>query len=87
MGVMPLVFKNGQNRKSLKLNGTEIWDLTGMADGITPGMDVNASFTRKNGNKESITLLSRIETLDEVDYYLHGGILKYVLRKMLTETA
>jgi aconitate hydratase len=86
MGIMPLVFKNGQDRKSLKLDGTEIWDLTGMAAGITPGMDVSACLTRSNGNKESITLLSRIETLDEVDYYLHGGILQYVLRRMLAET-
>ncbi len=86
MGIMPLVFKNGQDRKLLNLDGTEIWDLTGMADGITPSMDVNACFTRSNGNKESITLLSRIETLDEVDYYLHGGILQYVLRRMLAET-
>jgi len=84
MGVMPLVFQNGQDRKSLKLNGTEIWDLTGMANSITPGMEVSACFTRTNGNKESIKLLSRIETLDEVDYYLHGGILQYVLRKMLS---
>jgi aconitate hydratase len=87
MGVMPLIFKNGQDRKSLKLDGTEIWNLTGMADGITPGMDVSACFVRTNGSKVNITLLSRIETLDEVDYYLHGGILQYVLRRMLAETA
>ncbi|MEE2699655.1 MAG: aconitate hydratase AcnA [Pseudomonadota bacterium] len=87
MGVMPLVFKNGQNRKSLKLNGTETWDLTRMANGITPGMDISANITRANGDKESITLLCNIETLDEIDYYLHGGILQYVLRRILAEAA
>ena len=87
MGVMPLHFKDGQNAKSLKLDGTEVWDITGLKDGIRPGMDVAATITRADGSSEDITLLCRIDTLDEVDYYLHGGILQYVLRRMMAEAA
>ncbi len=85
MGVMPLEFKDGQNAKSLKLDGTEVWDLTGLKDGITSRMDVAAKITRADGATEDITLQCRIDTLDEVDYYLHGGILHYVLRRMMAE--
>jgi aconitate hydratase len=87
MGVLPLQFKDGQGRKSLKLDGTETWDLTGLAGGITTGMDVAAKITRADGTSQDITLLCRIDTLDEIDYYLHGGILQYVLRRMLAEDA
>ncbi|MCH7936962.1 MAG: hypothetical protein IH994_07715 [Proteobacteria bacterium] len=48
-------------------------------------MDVKAAITRADGTTEDITLLCRIDTLDEVDYYLHGGILHYVLRRMMAE--
>ena len=85
MGLMPLQFKDGQTRKTLKLDGTETWDITGLEDGITQGMDVNATITRADGTSEDLTLLCRIDTLDEVDYYLHGGILHYVLRRMMAE--
>ena len=85
MGVMPLQFKDGQTRKTLKLDGTETWDITGLEDGITQGMDVKATITRADGSTEDLTLLCRIDTLDEVDYYLHGGILHYVLRRMMAE--
>ncbi|MDA0306888.1 MAG: aconitate hydratase AcnA [Proteobacteria bacterium] len=87
MGVMPLQFKDGQNAKSLKLDGTEIWDITGLKGGITSRMDVAAKITRADGATENITLLCRIDTLDEVDYYRHGGILQYVLRRMMAEAA
>jgi aconitate hydratase len=87
MGVLPLIFKEGVNRKSLKLDGSEIIDLTGIEDGISPRMDVKCKITRTDGSSVEITLLCRIDTLDEVDYYLHGGILQYVLRKMMKEAA
>ena len=85
MGLMPLQFKDGQTRRTLKLDGTETWDITGLEDGITQGMDVKATITRADGVSEDLTLLCRIDTLDEVDYYLHGGILHYVLRRMMAE--
>jgi aconitate hydratase len=83
MGVLPLTFKNGQNRQSLRLDGSETIDLRGVAGGITPGMDVAGTIRRADGSTESITLLCRIDTLDEVDYFRHGGILHFVLRQLL----
>jgi aconitate hydratase len=83
MGVLPLVFKDGQSRKSLKLDGSEVLDFTGIAGGISPGMDVSCTIHRADGSSEEISLLCRIDTLDEVDYFRHGGILHYVLRQLL----
>jgi aconitate hydratase len=85
MGVLPLTFKDGQNRKSLELDGSETIDLSGLAGGIRPGMDVACTIHRKGGSSERITLLCRIDTLDEVDYFRHGGILHFVLRQLLEQ--
>ncbi|MGH1480244.1 MAG: aconitate hydratase AcnA [Geminicoccales bacterium] len=82
MGVLPLVFKDGMSRKSLKLDGTETFDLKGLAAGIKPRMDVPCTIKRADGSVEEIQLTCRIDTLDEVDYYQHGGILHYVLRQL-----
>jgi len=87
MGVLPLEFKNGMTRKSLKLDGTEIVDITGVEGGVTPGMDVACRITRANGSVEEIALTCRIDTLDEVEYYRHGGILQYVLRNIADQAA
>ncbi len=78
MGILPLVFKQG-DRKTLKIDGTETIDLTGINGGIKPHMDVTCTLIRKDGSKESATLLCRIDTLDEVEYFRSGGILQYVL--------
>jgi aconitate hydratase len=85
MGVLPLTFKDGQNRQSLRLDGSETIDLAGLAGGIRPGMDVACTIHREGGSTEEITLLCRIDTLDEVDYFRHGGILHYVLRQLLAQ--
>ena len=87
MGVLPLQFKDGQSRKTLKLDGTEVFDITGYAQGLEPGMDINCTITRKDGSSESITLLCRIDTADEVEYFRNGGILQYVLRNMMQDAA
>ncbi len=87
MGILPLVFKDGVTRKSLKLDGSEMVDLTGIEGGIKPGMDVQCKITRTDGSTEDVALHCRIDTLDEVDYYLHGGILQYVLRNMMKEAS
>ena len=87
MGVLPLEFKDGMTRKSLNLDGTETFDITGVADGITPAMDVAVEITRADGSTEDITTKCRIDTLDEVEYYRHGGILQYVLRNIAEEAA
>ena len=79
-----LQFKAGADRKSLRLDGSETWDITGVSGGISPRMDVACRITRADRSSENIELLCRIDTLDEVEYYRHGGILQYVLRNMLT---
>jgi aconitate hydratase len=83
MGVLPLQFPEGVDRKTLKLDGSELIDLTGIKDGIKPRMPVTMTITRSDGKKETVQLLCRIDTLDEVEYYRHGGILPYVLRGLL----
>ncbi|MCC7167121.1 MAG: aconitate hydratase, partial [Rhodospirillales bacterium] len=82
MGVLPLQFKEGMDRKTLMLDGSEVYDVTGIGKGITPRMDVAVPITRANGSKETIQALCRIDTLDEVEYFRHGGILQYVLRSL-----
>ena len=80
MGVLPLQFKDGTDRKTLKLDGTEVFDITGIDGAIKPRQDVTMTITRADGSTETITVLCRIDTADEVEYYRHGGILQYVLR-------
>jgi aconitate hydratase len=82
MGVLPLQFKAGDDRKTLGLDGSETFDLTGLAGGITPGMDVACRVTRTDGSTAGVTLLCRIDTEDEVEYYVQGGILQYVLNNL-----
>lgn len=83
MGVLPLQFQPGTTRQTLKLDGTETFDLTGLSGGIQPGMEVTLTVHRADGSTESVPLLCRIDTLDEVEYYRNGGILHYVLRQLL----
>ena len=87
MGVLPLLFEDGTTRKTLELDGSEVIDLHDLGE-IVPRMAVRCTITRADGSKEKIVLTAAIDTLDEVDYYRHGGILHYVLRQRLaTETA
>ena len=81
MGVLPLQFREGEDRTSLKLDGTEVWDITGLEAGITPRMDVAATIHRADGSMQEVTLVCRIDTGNEVAYYRNGGILHYVLRQ------
>ena len=83
MGVLPLQFQNGVTAASLKLDGTETFDLTGLEGGIKPKMNVTLTITRKDGSTEQTTLTCRIDTLDEAEYYKSGGILQYVLGNLL----
>jgi aconitate hydratase len=81
MGVLPLVFKNGEDRKSLGIAGGEKIDLLGI-ENLAPRMDVTMVITRPDGTQHTTTLLCRVDTADEVEYYRNGGILNYVLRGM-----
>jgi len=87
MGVLPLQFKDGMTRKTLALDGSEMFDIGGLTAGIKPRMDVACRITRKDGSAQTITLLCRIDTLDEVEYYRHGGILPYVMRNLAKTAA
>ena len=84
MGVLPLEFKDGASRKTLKLDGSEVFDISGVAGGIEPRQDVACRITRADGSSEEIQLTCRIDTMDEVEYFRHGGILQYVLRNLAT---
>ncbi len=81
MGVLPLVFKAGTDRKSLGITGDEMIDITGL-DTITPRMELSLVIHRVNGTIDTVPVICRIDTVDEVAYYQHGGILQYVLRGM-----
>ena len=83
MGVLPLQFKEGATRQSLKLDGTERYDILGVAQGLKPRSDLVCRIHRANGKVDEIKLLCRIDTLDELEYFRHGGILQYVLRQMM----
>ena len=87
MGVLPLQFKEGATRRSLALTGEEVFDISGFAGGITPGMAVTVTLKRADGRSETISTTCRIDTLDEVEYFRHGGILPYVLRRLRAQAA
>ncbi|MGH6974882.1 MAG: hypothetical protein ACRED6_09660, partial [Stellaceae bacterium] len=67
----------------LKLDGSELFDIVGIASGLKPRATLTCRITRQDGKSEAIKLLCRIDTLDELEYYRHGGILQYVLRHMM----
>ena len=83
MGVLPLQFKPGVTRGTLELDGTEIFDISGIVDDLAPACELACDIHRASGSIDRILLDCRIDTLDELDYYRHGGILRYVIRNML----
>jgi aconitate hydratase len=83
MGVLPLQFKGADSVQSLGITGEETYDISGLENGIKPMQDVTLTITRKDGSKQDVTVLLRIDTPIEVDYYQHGGILPFVLRQLL----
>ncbi len=85
MGLLPLQFKDGMTRKSLNLKGDEIISISGVEAGITPGMDIALKIERADGKVEEHKLKCRIDTVDEVGYYLNGGVLNYVLRDLASQ--
>jgi len=85
MGVLPLQFKEGTTAQTLKLDGTETYDIVGLDAAITPQQDLTLKITRKNGEANDIVVRCRIDTPIEIDYYQHGGILPYVLRQIVTK--
>ena len=82
MGVLPLQFKEGTNAHTLKLDGTETYDVLGLVRGLKPQQDLSLRVARANGQVDMVPVTCRIDTPIEVDYYQHGGILPYVLRQL-----
>jgi aconitate hydratase len=81
MGVLPLQFQDGQTRETLALTGDDSFTITGVAD-LKPRQTVTVQVTRPDGSTFSFDTLCRIDTANEVEYYMNGGILHYVLRKL-----
>ena len=84
MGVLPLEFMNGMTRKTLQLAGSETVNIVGVENGLKPGSTLKLQIMRDNGHSETIDVHCRIDTQNELNYYLHGGILQYVLRGLNT---
>ncbi len=85
MGVLPLQFKEGTTAQTLKLDGTETYDVVGLDASIKPQQDLILRITRKAGAVENVPVRCRIDTPIEIDYYQHGGILPYVLRQIVAK--
>jgi aconitate hydratase len=81
MGVLPLQFAEGHDRKTAGLDGTEVFDITGVAT-LKPRQTVTVNFTRADGSAGSFETQCRIDTEQELEYFYAGGILPYVLRKL-----
>jgi len=80
MGILPLQFNDGDTASSIGLTGHESFDITGLGDGSAKLVQVKA--TDNDGNEKVFDVRVRIDTPNEVEYYQHGGILHYVLRKL-----
>ena len=83
MGVLPLQFKEGAGVGSLQLDGTEQFDVLGLSDDLKAQQELTLRIIRADGAAEEVSVLCRIDTDIEVEYYRHGGILSYVLRQLV----
>jgi aconitate hydratase len=87
MGVLPLELAPGQGADALGLTGREVFDIEGVSKDLAPRKELNVVATAEDGSKKTFTVTCRIDTPNEVDYYLHGGILPFVLRQISHEEA
>jgi aconitate hydratase len=85
MGVLPLQFAGGVNRKTLALDGSELFDIAGFEGELTPRMTLKCTITRVGGDQASIDVISRLDTAQEVEYFRHGGLLHYAIRQRLNQ--
>jgi aconitate hydratase len=83
MGVLPLVFKAGQNAESLGLNGQEQLSIAGLEGELRPRQDLTVAVERLDGTRTTFAVTARLDTAVEINYWRNGGILQTVLRKML----
>jgi len=83
MGVLPLQFKEGFDRKKLNIKGSELFTIIDIEKGVKPRQEVDCEIKYADGVSKKIKLLCRIDTANEIEYYKNGGILQYVLRNIL----
>jgi aconitate hydratase len=83
MGVLPLVYKDGEDASTLGLTGEEQLTITGIAEGLVPKKVLKVSAKTADGKVTEFEVVARLDTPNEVEYYENGGILQYVLRRML----
>ena len=87
MGVLPIQFTAGEDVAALGLTGLETFDVTGIADGLTPRGEATVRAVAPDGATRTFTVTVRIDTPEELRYYDHGGILPYVLRQIVQDTS
>jgi len=83
MGIAPLIFSDGSTRLDYRLTGREVIDIKGLSNDIAPGMRLYGNIRYPDGQQAQLSLVLRIDTADEIAYFLNGGILPYVLRRLL----
>ncbi len=83
MGVLPLQFAAGENASSLGLSGREVYDILGIADDMRPRQPLTVRAVDADGRAKEFRVIARLDTLTEIEYYKHGGILPAMLRGML----
>jgi aconitate hydratase len=87
MGVLPCQWQDGMSAQTLKLDGSETFDLIGFETHLQPRQEITLVIHRANGGVEKVPLILRLDTPIEIEYYRHGGILPYMLRQLLTQAA
>jgi aconitate hydratase len=87
MGVLPLQFLKGESAEGLGLDGTEVYTIKSLSDSIKPSQTLNIVAAHADGRTKQFSVVSRLDSIIEIDYYRNGGILQYMLRKFLSEEA
>ena len=83
MGVLPLEFLPGESAGSLGLDGTEVYTIRGISEGLAPGKILKVEARKQDGSTVTFQVKTRLDTPVEVEYHRHGGILQFVLRRMM----
>jgi aconitate hydratase len=82
MNVLPLQFKPGESRVTLRLDGSELFEIEGVTT-LKPRSELTVNVQRKDGSRQSFKVDCRVDTEVELEYFKHGGVLQYVIRKLL----
>jgi aconitate hydratase len=83
MGVLPLQFEEGTSAQTLRLDGSETFDVIGLSNDVKPRQKLTLRISRATGKSQEVPVVLRIDTPIEVEYYRHGGILPFVLRELM----